>query len=72
MLYGADRTLGRGEGDARPRLCVRTSSVRLWGPRRGETTGDKGVEDIHEFRLEGGGYSEQNDGASERAAEKSS
>jgi hypothetical protein len=39
---------------------------------RGEATGDSCVDDISEFRLEGGGYSELKDGASERAAEKSS
>jgi hypothetical protein len=63
---------GRGDGDARPRLCVRTSSDRLCGVIRGEATGDSCVEDIIEFLFDGGGYSELKDGASERAAEKSS
>jgi hypothetical protein len=71
-LYGAARIGGRGDGDARPRLWVRTSSDRLCGVIRGEATGDSWVDDIIEFRLDGGGYSELNDGASERAAEKSS
>ena len=39
---------------------------------RGEATGDSWVDDINEFLFEGGGYSELNDGASDRAAEKSS
>jgi hypothetical protein len=39
---------------------------------RGEATGERWVEDIQEVRLDGGGYSEQKEGASERAVEKSS
>jgi hypothetical protein len=39
---------------------------------RGEATGDSCVEDMRELRLDGGGYSELKEGASERAAEKSS
>lgn len=71
-LYGAARIGGLGDGEARPRLWVRTSSDRLWGVIRGEATGDSCVDDIIEFRLDGGGYSELNEGASDRAAEKSS
>lgn len=71
-LYGAARIPGRGDGDALPLLCVRTNSDRLWGVIRGDATGDNCVDDINEFRFDGGGYSEVNEGASERAAEKSS
>jgi hypothetical protein len=39
---------------------------------RGDATGESWVDDINELRLEGGGYSEENEGASESAAEKSS
>lgn len=39
---------------------------------RGEATGESCVEDMSEFRLEGGGYSDPKEGASESAAEKSS
>jgi len=54
-LYGADRIPGRGDGDARPLLCVLTSSDRLCGVMRGEATGDSWVEDINEFLFDGGG-----------------
>ncbi len=47
--------LGLGEGEARPRLCVRTSSERFWGVILGDATGDKCVEDIRECRFDGGG-----------------
>jgi len=72
IVYGAERMLGLGEGEARPLLCVRTSSERFWGVILGDATGDNCVEDIREFRFDGGGYSELKDGASERVAEKSS
>jgi hypothetical protein len=39
---------------------------------RGDATGESWVDDIIELRLDGGGYSELNEGASESAAEKSS
>jgi len=55
MLYGAERMLGLGEGDARPRLCVLTSSDLFCVVIRGEATGDSCVEDIRELRFDGGG-----------------
>lgn len=39
---------------------------------RGEATGDSCVDEIIEFRLDGGGYSDEKEGASERVVEKSS
>jgi len=72
MLYGAERILGLGDGEARPRLCVLTISDRFCGVILGDATGDSWVEDMREFLFDVGGYSELKDGASERAAEKSS
>jgi hypothetical protein len=39
---------------------------------RGDATGESCVDDMSEFLFEGGGYSELKEGASDRAAEKSS
>lgn len=51
-VYGADRTLGLGDGEARPRLWVLTCSGRLWGVARGEATGDNCMEDMSDVRFE--------------------
>lgn len=47
--------LGRGDGEARPRLWVLTCSGRVWGVRRGEATGDSCVDDMRDVLFEGGG-----------------